>query len=114
MNNLPIWYWDRGLHDAMIIKISFHPLDYDFTKPKPIRNFILIELDSSNALFDTHIKTIKLYNAKIVVGTVDVSGYWWVTDELISNQNNYTLTVQIRNRKEKSTIIITFDDAEVL
>lgn len=105
---------NRGLHDAMITKISFHPLDYDFTKPKPIRNFILIELDSSNALFDTHIKTIKLYNAKIVAGTVDASGYWWVTDELISNKNSYTLTVQIRNRKEKSTIIITFDDAEVL
>ena len=61
MNNLPIWYWNRGLHDAMITKISFHPLDYDFTKPKPIRNFILIELDSSNALFDTHIKTINLF-----------------------------------------------------
>ncbi len=113
MNNLPDWYWDMGLHDATIKKITFQSLDYDYTKAKPIRNYLLIELDSSNALFDTHVKSIKLYNAKIVAGAVDISGYWWVDDQLISNKNNYTLTIYTRNKRGKSTIQIAFDNAEV-
>lgn len=114
MSNLPNWYWNKGLHDAVIIKTTFHSLDYDFTTPKPIRNFLLIELDSSNALFDTRIKAIKLYNAKIIAGTTDVSGYWWITDELTSGKNSYILTVRLGRKKERSEIMVTFDNAEVL
>lgn len=113
MNDLPDWYWKKGLHDAIIKQFAFQNIDFDYTKRNPIRNFLRIELDSSNALFDTKVTSIEFYNAKIVTNIVDVSGYWWDNDDLTYNKKKYTLVVHVRSRKEKSTIQISFDSAAV-
>ena len=63
---MPAWYWEKGLHDAIIKNITLCPLNYDYTQKNPIRNYLLIEIDSSHALFDSTIKEIKLFNAKIL------------------------------------------------
>ena len=112
MDNLPNWYWKKGLHDAIIKKISFQTLDYDYTETNPIRNYILLEIDSRNALFDTKVKSIRFYNAKIVSDS-DISGYWWVNDELIYNSNRYILTIYARSKRASVTTKISFDSADV-
>ncbi len=114
MNSLPDWYWNKGLHDAEIKKISFQTLDYDYTQDNPIRNCLLVELDSRNALFDTKVTSIKFYNAKVNTGVIDVSGYWWVDDELSCNNKKYKLVIYIRNANEKASIQILFDSADIL
>jgi len=113
MKSFPNWYWKKGLHDAEIKKISFQFLDYDYTLANPIRNYLLVELDSCNAMFETKITSIKFYNAKIIAGKTDISGYWWVYDELICNKGKYTLLINARSVDQKVSIHISFDNADV-
>ncbi len=113
IENFPDWYWVYGLHDAEIKRISFQTLDYDYTQKNPIRNYLLVELDSCNALFDTTITSIKFYNAKIIRGTTDLSGYWWMSDELTFDKKKYLLVIYVSSIKEKTSMHISFDTAEV-
>lgn len=115
MQYFPTWYWTKGLHDAVIRKISFRTLDYDYRQARPIRNYLIMELDSRNALFDTEIVAIKFYNAKVVAGDTDICGYWWLNDELSCEVKKYTLTIHVAKKKGENILLqISFDSAEVL
>ena len=111
---MPAWYWEKGLHDAIIKNITLCPLNYDYTQKNPIRNYLLIEIDSSHALFDSTIKEIKLFNAKILSEKNNYCGYWWVKDTLDIIDGKYILKIDVGYEKEKNTIIIKFDSAEVI
>lgn len=111
----PTWYWTKGLHDAVIRKISFRTLNYDYRQARPIRNYLIMELDSRNALFDIEIVAIKFYNAKVVAGDTDICGYWWLNDELSCEVKKYTLTIHVAKKKGEDALLqISFDSAEVL
>ena len=114
MSNKPDWYWEKGLHDSEIKSISYHQLDYDFTKKNPIYNYILIELDSHNALFDTPVESIKFYNAKHLTQDIDYTGAWWVKDELSVNNGKFVLTIYIQSKKNMDCLQIQFEKAEVI
>ena len=62
----PDWYWKRGLHDAVILAVSELELAPDWNKKHPKRNCLEILLNGKNALFETNIKRISLYNYRIV------------------------------------------------
>ena len=62
----PDWYWKRGLHDAVIISVSELELVPDWKEKHPKRNCLEILLDSKNALFETNIIRISLYNYRIM------------------------------------------------
>lgn len=61
----PDWYWKYGLHDAIILSICELELAPDWKEELPKRNCLVIQLDSKNALFETNIKSISLYNYRI-------------------------------------------------
>ena len=62
---LPDWYWKRGLHDAKILSVCELELVPDWKEKHPKRNCLEILLDGKNALFETNIKKISLYNYRI-------------------------------------------------
>lgn len=62
----PDWYWKRGLHDAVILSVSELELVPDWKEKHPKRNCLEILLDSKNALFETNIIRISLYNYRIM------------------------------------------------
>lgn len=112
--DMPQWYWDKGLHDATINSIELVLLDCDFAKKNPLRNYIIIEIDSRNALFDTSIKAIKFYNAKILSKNINYCNWWWVDDSLKKQGEKYTITIHVATIKQVDTLIIRFDDVEIV
>ncbi len=63
---LPEWYWHRGLHDAKIVRIEKLELPYDYKQRIPIRNCFVVHMDSKQAMFDTSVREIRLFNYKIL------------------------------------------------
>lgn len=68
----PDWYWEKGLHDADIKSVSLCSLDYDVRQAAPIRNYLLVELNPRNAMFDTGVYAIRFCNAAVTAGSTDV------------------------------------------
>ncbi len=64
-SQFPDWYWKYGLHDAKILSICGLELVPDWHEKHPKRNCLEILLDSKNALCETNIKKISLYNYRI-------------------------------------------------
>lgn len=110
----PTWYWKNGLHDALICHIEFVSLEYDYTKSNPIRNYLIIELDSRAALYDTSVKAIKFYNAKVLSSMTDYANWWWVSDSLIKNGGKYFLKICIASPNQNDALLIQFDNAEII
>ena len=89
----PAWYWVKGLHDAHItLAEAFEfPFDYDrYTRKKNTydRNCLTLTLDAAGAMFDTSVKTIRLYNYKYLSPDAMLEGHgtlWWIGD-----RNNLT------------------------
>ena len=111
---MPVWYWEKGLHDAIIKNITLCPLNYDYTQKNPIRNYLSIEMDSGHALFDSSIVEIKLFNAQILSEKNSYCNYWWVKDTLDMINGKYILQIDVESAKGKNTIIIKFENAEVV
>ena len=61
----PDWYWKFGLHDASIRSVCELELAPDWKEKHPKRNCLEILLDGKNALYETNIKKISLYNYRI-------------------------------------------------
>ena len=108
---MPSWYWKNNLHDTVIKNISFISLQYDFTQKNPIRNYL--QLDASNALFDSSIKSIKFFNAKRLSGFKDYKGWWWVSDSLEIVRSKYVLKINLATKMQEEEVILQFDDAEI-
>ena len=107
------WYWVRGLHDAELKNVIFHQLDYDYTERNPIRNYIELRLDSSQAMFDTSIKAIRLYNAKIISGDLDCVNWFWKKDVLTQEAKKFVLDITFMHLREFKNCRISFEKAEV-
>ena len=102
------WYWNKGLFDAEIIKITQDYFQYDYTEKNPVRSCLTIELDAKAALYDTSVKQIKLYNSKVVSGNISVSG-WWKEDAIETANGKHTLTLVIATKGEDETLKISFE-----
>ena len=108
------WYWSKGLHDAKIISVETVDLQYDYTQRKPLRNYLQINLDASGALFDYKVKFIRLYNFKVTKGDCNLTGLWWLHDELCEKNGKYILKICLRALKCEKEIEVVFEKAEVV
>ncbi len=122
--NTPTWYWHRGLHDAHItLAEAFEfPFDYNrFTreKSKYDRNCLTLTIDASNALLDTSVRTIRLYNYKYLSENATLESHktlWWIADRLTDCTNHYILEIDLHDCEafpKDFTVRIKFDRAEV-
>lgn len=118
---LPEWYWNRGLHDAKIVRIEKLELPYDFKLRNPTRNCFVFHLDSKQALFDTSVQEIRLFNYKILAADIsapDIEGTYWITDKLTEEDGKYFLQVELLNCGKNSTnnflFKIRFESAEII
>lgn len=99
LNNYPEWYWDRGIHDAIILDIQFKELKYDYHSKKPIRNVLIIKLDSNQAMFDDTITSIWFYNTTSSDLNGEYKGWWWILDSIsYSPDNKWYLDFQIGSK----------------
>ncbi len=119
---LPEWYWQKGLHDAKIVDIEEQELAYDYKQRDPVRNCIVLHLDSRMALFDSSVKEIKLYNYKLCspeAAVQDLCGTWWLKDNLSITDTGYSLAITLkrigkRASREELVVEIQFKYAEVI
>ena len=122
--NPPDWYWPLGLHDAHItLAEAFEfPFDYNrFTKEKNRydRNCLTLTVDAAGAMFDTAVKTIRLYNYKYLSENTTLEGHgtlWWITDRLTVCEGYCELEIDLYDSKhfpKDFTVKIKFDRAEV-
>ena len=107
----PEWYWKKGLHDAHVVGISSQVFRYDSILRAS--NYVEIKLDASQAMFDTTIKTIKLYNCKVLTPEFDIEGMWWVRDKLYTSGEKYVLEIELRSLKIQCNYVLRFDYCEV-
>jgi len=119
---LPEWYWQKGLHEAKIVDIEEQELAYDYKQRDPVRNCIVLHLDSRMALFDSSVKEIKLYNYKLCspeAAVQDLCGTWWLKDNLSITDTGYSLAITFkrigkRASREELVVEIQFKYAEVI
>ncbi len=100
----PDWYWKYGLHDARILSVSELQLVPDYKEAKPKYNCIEIALNSKNALRETNIKKISLYNYRIVgmkmnstepITLDDFRDVFWLGDSIKQLDNDrYLLEIE--------------------
>ena len=118
---LPEWYWNRGLHDAKIVRIEKLELPYDYKQRIPTRNCFVVHMDSKQAMFDTSVREIRLFNYKILTAELsspDIEGTSWITDQLTEENGKYVLQVELQNCGRNSTynfiLKIRFESAEII
>ena len=100
----PDWYWKYGLHDARILSVSELQLVPDYKEAKPKYNCIEIALNCKNALCETNIKKISLYNYRIVgmkmnstepITLDDFRDVFWLGDSIEQLDNDrYLLEIE--------------------
>jgi hypothetical protein len=120
----PEWYWVRGLHDAHIsLTESFEfPFDYNrFTREKNSydRNCLTLTVDAAGAMFDTSVKSIRLYNYVYLTPEATLEGHgtlWWISDRLTVRDGRFELEIDLYDGEsfpKEFTVGIQFDRAEV-
>ncbi len=104
LTQFPSWYWKNGLHDAMILSVRELDLAPDYKQMNPKRNCLEFLLNSENAIYETSIKRISLYNYRILcTKTNDVKpitleefqNTYWLGDSIEQLENNiYLLEIE--------------------
>lgn len=114
---IPEWYWQKGLHDAEIISVTTVELPVDWRAREKRWNVMTLELNSEQAIFDTSVKEISLFNYKVLEG--DISDLrkckaWWFADKLSFVDGAYLLDVEFTTGKKQNLHYkIKFEDAEI-
>ena len=109
----PDWYWHRGLHDALILRTEESDLPYDYTQRNPVRNCFRIHLDASQAMFDTAVKSISLFNYKVLSTPASgLAGCYWKQDVLRSEKGKYVLELTALGETHVQ-FVIRFEYAEI-
>ncbi len=114
----PDWYWKYGLHDAVILSVSELQLFPDYKEKNPKYNCLEIDLDSSNAIYESDIKKICLYNYKIKTSDIDINKIvkpWWMGDTIKQLPNNhYLLEIEVESGSgELIEFSVSFEFAKV-
>lgn len=114
-NQLPDWYWKRGLHDAQIVSVSESRLTPNYKEKNPKYNCLEIKLDSEGALYETDIKKICLYNYKIRT-QIDISKkIWWMSDTIqLLDNGKYLLEIEyVTIKEDHKQFVIEFEIPEI-
>ena len=103
---LPAWYWTRGLHDAIVLSVISR------------ENCLEICLDSTDAMLERDIKKISLFNYKIQTPEVtlgDLENTWWLRDSLQTLSNHrYLLEIIFESgRRKRKRFAVLFKTASI-
>ena len=109
---LPVWYWSKGLHDAVLVKKTV------VQTPGSIgaayyQNYIVFQIDAACAMFDTAVTEIVLYNCKELSEDCTLDGWIWKSDELSRDGDKYLLSIVFRQGMTAKTYRIRFRNCEV-
>ena len=119
-DNLPDWYWKKGLYDSEIKSVK------EISRPDKrlhASDYILLEisLDSSGAEYDSDIKALYFYNYRVTSGNRDLLlkdaiGTWWFDDkpsETKDGKLKLELVLKDINNNELK-YVIEFDRVEII
>lgn len=103
---LPDWYWTRGLHDAVVLSVISR------------ENCLEICLDSTNAMLERDIKKISLFNYKIQTPEVtlgDLENTWWLRDnvQILPNRRYLLEIIFETGRRKRKTLTVLFKTASI-
>ena len=103
---LPDWYWTRGLHDAVVLSVISR------------ENCLEICLDSTNAMLERDIKKISLFHYKIQTPEVplaELENTWWLRDHLqVLSNHRYLLEIVFETgRRKRKTLTVLFKTASI-
>lgn len=95
-------------------------LPYDYKMKNPVRNCLVLHINSKGAMYDTKVKEIRLYNYKIL-SSVKIVGenlrWWWLSDRLEMEDDKYVLKISLQNPEdfpEEFDFSVKFEKAEVI
>ena len=112
---LPHWHWDKGLHDArIIIKQVYLETSEEDSFSSFHRNYVRIELDTSDALFDSSVKSIDFFNYKELSDDNELEGWWWISDDLSFDGQKYLLQIELISELRRKVYAIRFTDCRVI
>ncbi len=113
-NIFPAWYWEKGLHDAEILRTEelVFPCDYKHASPK--RTAFKLYLNSKRAIFQNNIKSITLYDYQILSEFESLDGVYWLSDILTEESGRYILEITLLSLFYKNEFVfkISFAHAE--
>lgn len=104
----------NGLHDAEILKINEVQLSYDYHEKMPRCNYLEIELNSANALFDHNVKAVRFYNYKIIEGNLNLIGTWWFDEQIETKGSTFIVKIQFRSRNAIHKLMLRCLDYELI
>ena len=100
----PDWYWKYGLHDAEILSVCELELAPNWKEKHPKRNCLEVLLNSKNALNETNINKISLYNYVITgmkmnatdpITLEEFRGVYWLGDSIEQvEEGKYLLEIE--------------------
>ena len=127
--NPSTWYWERGLHDAVVVGVEKYEFPFDYNKyvgekNKYDRNMLALKIDAESAMFDFHVKEIRFYNYKILTDEIDIINgdlfskkkIWWRADQLTEQNGKYELDILLESadkHQRQFHLKLRFDRAEV-
>lgn len=123
-NIFPGWYWEHGLHDACITLVEKYKFPADYNKyngkkNRYCRNLLRLRIDSLNALCDTSVSEIRLFNYEILCGNIEWQEHgkiWWNGDLLTEQDDGYLLEIDLQGFNswpEEIQFTVKFEYAEV-
>ena len=92
-NTFPDWYWEKGLHDAKILYAEALVFSRDYKNARPKRTAFKLHLNAQNAIFETKIKNITLYDYQILSEFESLDDAYWLSDTLTEANGRYILEI---------------------
>lgn len=108
---LPDWYWQRGLHDAVIAFTEALEPPYGCGTHAQ-HNCLKLHLDSRDAR-ESDIRCIALYDYEFAEGDLPKAGSWWLGDGLQQEAGRYILRAEWTDNREVYSFKVHFSSAEV-
>ena len=107
-DNVPAWYWPRGLHDAEILEAAMQD------------DTLVLRIDASNAMFDDTVERITFFGARLKTNLpkpTKKQPVYWLSDELTELPfGQWKLTVETERFDGRKTIremlIVIFQNAK--
>ena len=114
-NTFPDWYWKKGLHDARILHAEELLFPCDYKNARPERTAFKLHLNAQNAIFETKIKNITLYDYQILSEFESLDGVYWLSDTLTEENGRYILEIILCSLlyKNEFSFKISFTYADV-
>ena len=107
-DNVPAWYWPRGLHDAKILEAAMQD------------DTLVLRIDASNAMFDDTVERITFFGARLKTNLPEPAKkqpVYWLSDELTELPfGQWKMTVETECFDGRNTIremlIVIFQNAK--